>query len=381
MNFSSLKQHYTDWSIGNLDRIENKQRVSLSTHAYAVLLNDFHIFEPQETEVLNVKDLPSSFVNEVFRCFKSTARSSIAQAVQNQKILLGHMLQKMEDAQARQTATELMLLAFEQQLKEEQSRRCKQKDHTIVIRINIENQRYLLSDEGQAEGAVYHDKVGAYIKAVLEEYCEHPYVEREQIYYKEKLDEIQLAIDQKKLLKVTLRSKGRRDNAEVNNIMYVRPFAVRQDTERLYNYLVGITSYNREGPWQIRSLRLSSILRCTKQEHPISISGDTRKEIEIAIREKGVQFLSDEQDVQRIVVGLTKSGQRMYRSMLHLRPQLVEIIGDCTYVFACSQTQANNYFFKFGHHAKIIEPLELADMFRRRYASAEAQYTDPSLSK
>ena len=39
-----------------------------------------------------------------------------------------------------------------------------------------------------------------------------------------------------------------------------------------------------------------------------------------------------------------------------------------------TQRQAENYFFKFGHQVKILEPQELADKFSRRYESAARQY-------
>lgn len=63
----------------------------------------------------------------------------------------------------------------------------------------------------------------------------------------------------------------------------------------------------------------------------------------------------------------------MYGKMLHLRPGYAHKEGK-DYVFFCTAWQAQNYFFKFGHNAKIIEPQYLAELFQRKYQSAAKQY-------
>lgn len=374
MQFSGLKRSYKDWYDGYIERIENKQRISLSTHAYQTLSDDFSIFHPQKAAVLKEGELPSPFINRIFSCFKSSAQSSIAQAIQNQKILYKAALQDMQDDEARQAAIKLLLSSFRQQLTEKQMQRCSKKDYTFSIRINSENQEYLLSDEGQAEGPAYQDKIGAYIKAVLEEYCELTYAERERIYFKTQLDEICLAINEKKLLKITLHSKNLRNKKAVNKTMYVKPLRLQQDTEQLYNYLVGMTAFHREGRWEIGSVRLSSIQDCKRQEHPISISDKTRRRIEEAIEVKGVAFISDKKGPLTIKVAFTEEGEKLFRSMLHLRPRPIGTPNENIYTFSCTSRQAKIYFSRFGHDAKIIEPLSLADKLKQLFTAAAKQY-------
>ena len=98
---------------------------------------------------------------------------------------------------------------------------------------------------------------------------------------------------------------------------------------------------------------------------------EKEREIRNAIREVGIQYLAD--TYNKIVVEFTPHGENMYRSMLHLRPQYTKKSGNI-YEFCCSERQADNYFFKFGHNARILEPERLADAFRRKYENAAKKY-------
>ena len=44
------------------------------------------------------------------------------------------------------------------------------------------------------------------------------------------------------------------------------------------------------------------------------------------------------------------------------------------YEFDCTLRQAENYFFKFGHDAMVLEPENLADKFLRKYRNAVKRY-------
>lgn len=376
MDFSALKQSNESFLAGAQTRIENKQRLNLSEHAIAILIRDLEVFQSNASDLSLKETISSSAINRIISHFRSEARSAIAQAVQNERIRLQSVLQKVSSEQAHNLILEALLHDFKYQLIREMELRCQKKGCEIYFRVNKENIEYLISEEGQAEGPVYNDKVGLFFKAILEEYCEQPYVERERIYFKDHMDEIQLAIDYHKLLKVTLITKNKRTGSPKNNIMYVKPFCVTQDSERLYNYLVGMISSMREGPWQIGSIRLTSILKCDHQMHPMTITLSTRTEIEEEIKRKGVQFLSDNQAAQRIVVKFTPKGERMYRSMLHLRPQYLKKTDDGIYEFNCSIHQAKNYFFKFGEDALILEPRYLASSFADKYQRAAKRYTE-----
>lgn len=352
----------------DLNDVENKQRLNLSEHAYMILMNDIGVFQVEEELKLG-----STIINHIFRCYREVALSSIERAVNNKKRELTDILQAMPSEEGRAEAVELLVKKYKKQLLKESIKRQKQKGNSFLFRIDKENIEFLASSEGKQEGCNYKENVGHYIKAVIEEYCELPYVEREQIYCKEILREIRLAIADKKILKLTLKSKNGTGTVMKNNILYVKPVRVQQDVERMYNYLVGMISRTQDGPWDIGAVRLTSIKACRWQEKSAYI-GNNLKKIDEAIRQRGVQYLPENRDIQKIIVQFTQEGELQYQRILHLRPLYVDKKG-LIYEFRCTLRQAENYFFKFGSNVKILEPIELVQKFRREYQAAAEQYT------
>ena len=69
----------------------------------------------------------------------------------------------------------------------------------------------------------------------------------------------------------------------------------------------------------------------------------------------------------------------MYDTITHLRPPFNECVsnGDCWILtFSCTQMQADYYFFKFGAEAEVLTPTSLRNDFRKKYALANAQYSE-----
>ena len=362
MKFSGLKVSQQKYLIGDIERIENKQRISLSSHAYSTLLHDLDVFQP-----LGIKqgELSSEFLNQIFQNYQSIAESSIAESLHRKRDHLLSLLSGMPETSEKNEAINLLINEYADKLEQNRTRRVKDKDVSLLFRVSKDNLRFLLSDEGQQEAPFYRDDIGGYFKALLEEYCERPFIIREQIYNRNSVDEINMAIDSGLLLKITTRKQ---------NISYMKPLALEQDTEQLYSYLVGLMSTNREGPWEIGSIRLSSISNCKRQERSGFLNAGDKKEIRKAIKQTGIQYISGHDSFQRIIVELTPEGERMYRSILHLRPHYARKIAQHTYEFHCSIKQAENYFYKFGHNARVIEPQFLADKFLRMYRNAAKKY-------
>ena len=192
-------------------------------------------------------------------------------------------------------------------------------------------------------------------------------------YFKELLEDVERAKVSQKLLKFTLHSRNISLNGEKNSILYMKPSCIQEDDERMYNYIVGMIASSQDGPWQIGSVRLTSIKTCTMQSHSGKIISKSEKEIREAIKQRGVQYLSAYSNTGKVVVQLTPEGEKMYRQILHLRPLYIKKEGSI-YEFDCTIRQVDNYFFKFGHNAKVLEPQYLADLFMRRYQSAARQY-------
>lgn len=378
MTFQDLRFNYQSWrndTSQRIERVENKQALNLSDQAYAVLMTDSNIFRVENSAKRKNSGPSSHIINHIFSRFRETAHSSIALACQNHKIDLENVLAPVQPDAARECAVQLLLDEHRARLVDELGHRA-EKGNALYFRINMENLDYLASDEGQRESAFYDGSVGKYIKAVLEEYAEYPRVERERIYFKDILDEIQLASSRRKMLKLTMHSVSKTKSGTVNNILYVKPLGVRQDLERLYHYLVGMNASCKDGPWTPGAIRLTAVKDASCLEQTAAVSKAEKKIVENEIQKNGVQYLSDSRSSGRIKVRFTPEGEKMYYQMLHLRPLYTANPEPLVYEFSCTRFQAETYFFRYGHNVKILEPKDLADKFMRRYQSAAKQYQD-----
>ena len=356
-------------------RLENKQRLNLSDRAYQTLLADSEVFREAGPSRDAKTGLSSHFINHLFRCFRGTASSSVALRLEIRKLELEERLAPITPDTAREKAISLLLADFQSQLIDAVRRR-NQRGVGFSVRLEQENLTYLASGDGQREGIYYQDHIGLYLHTVLEEYAELPYAQREYIYYQELLEQVQRSVDKQKMLKLTLHSFNAGANGKVHNLLYLKPLGVQQDSEHLYNYLVGIMAPAKEGPWKPGAVRLTSIQEGKCLEQPAFISKEEKRIVETAIHTNGVQYLSALNDTTLIRVRFTPEGERMYHRMLHLRPAYTAKPKPLVYEFCCTLYQAETYFFKYGSHVKILEPTCLADTFLHKYQSAASQYIE-----
>ena len=372
MYFTTLRYTYDSNAEKQLERIENKQRITLSDHAVSTLLMDLDVFNNSDREYLTAKDIPSADVNRIFRAFCPDAGSSVHRRLSDEAAKLKERLRGICPPELLQKMVSTLLEKRRDGLVESVQNRISKKGIEYYFRINQKNQNYLASDQAQEEAEIYEDNIGHYFKAVLEEYCSLPYALREQYYFQDRIHSIHAAKAERRLLKIKLHSLNR--TTKKHNILYIKPYDVKQDSGGLYNYLVGMLSDSPGGPWAIGSIRLTSIMELDDQGKAVVITQNKQEAIEEAIRTKGAQFLSDDNGQERIVVQFTPQGEKMYKSMLHLRPQYRKKKSDRIYEFECPAYQARNYFFKFGKDVTILEPASLASQFKWEYQKALDNY-------
>lgn len=144
------------------------------------------------------------WVNQLFQNLYETAESSIWMRLGAEKEKLAERFKGQENAEA---CTGAVLALLQEQL--EEKARCRQQDKgcSFFVRLSKPVLEALASDEVRKDAAFYGDKVGGYLKALLEEYCALPYAERERIYYRQQLQSIELAITRQEKLKLTLSSR------------------------------------------------------------------------------------------------------------------------------------------------------------------------------
>ena len=336
------------------DQID-KQYLNLSSFAYDTIQNDILAFGDSGM---------SSFVNRVFSNFYPDANASISLTLQRKRDEWERVLASLPN---RDDAVSRLLKAEKDRLVTIANGY--PKGHSIKIRLNNKNYNYLTDFYGICAEEKYYrrgnsDSAGLYIKAVLEEYTRKSFLEREAIFFRERLESISDAISQKIQLKITVQSGMQ---------YYVRPYCVATDKQSAYHYLIGLSyragrDESEAAPFSFRISRIQDIALCRSRSG--FISSTVKAELVRLIAEKGAAFIGG--NTTTIRVRLSKQGEYMYQNILHLRPAYIacEEGDDSVYTFECTPQQIRFYFIQFGKHAQILYPPALAEEFRQFFRDA-----------
>lgn len=210
----------------------------------------------------------------------------------------------------------------------------------------------------------YYPWISGYVRAVIEEYCRLPYVERERIYFKKYFDAVTWAIQEKRLLEVTVQDKRR---------FLVLPCFLKTDSLDSANYLAGFSRIPGEASeaGQAASFRIASLVRVRPLDVPAHGFVAARATLEKLIEKRGIQFLLGQETQVRI--RLTPNGQFRLSRMTALRPRCIGQEGD-VYTFECTQLQAEYYFTAMGADCEVLEPLSLRQRFAELYDRAAKLY-------
>lgn len=340
------------------DYYESRQHLNLSQLAFDTIENDKYIFQ----------DKPSlaRMLNWVFAVYHDYADASIENACIRYKEQIERFVKTVPSSAAKEDTVSALIDSYKLELIE--TANSYPREHQFKFQLDRQNFIYIM-DWRDTEDA-YEGVPGRFIKAVLEEYARKPLVEREAILFNDLIEMVGSCVKSHLSLVLTLANGARYE---------VRPFGVLTDKGNNYHYLVG---YSRKAGEKAddkqSSFRISNI-REYKLYHGRSgkLTEKERRSIAHRINSVGVQFLLEEPD--RIKVRLSKRGKSMYESQAHLRPVFIsremEESGDWVYEFNCTKIQAQYFFFKFGAEAEILYPLDLRNLFAKRYQEACNQYS------
>ena len=338
----------------------NKQHINLSVYAYEIIQNDMFTFNEEKL---------SHFINSIFGYYYPKADASISLVLNHFRGELSKLLSSVPGDKDNQKRVLNRLVSK----KEEEL--CKhvnsyEKGISFKFWLNKCNFEYLTDKNSECdEDKYYENKRGKYIKCVLEEYTRLPYIEREKIYFTPFITEIENAIQAengKRLLKVITEKKA---------VYSVYPYAILNDPLSTANYLVGYSQRYDNPDDELRpcSFRISALksIKMLKSKSA-SLRKEKWEDLSKLIASRGVQFLIDREE--EILVRLTSSGIHKYYRQSHLRPTLIEKRNGNVFVFCCTNSQAEFYFFKFGEDAEILFPIELRKKFKSMYQKAANIY-------
>lgn len=350
---------------------DNKQRINLSDYAYEVISSDMLAFNNKKF---------SNFINIIIDNFKETSSASISIMMRHEQEKLQTLFNSVPKINVDEKITKKLLEAKEKELLKNVS--LFENGKSYRIRLNNRNMEYLTEFGSDCEEDRYyytelkqngkikperHPKIGKYLKALLEDYASKPFCEREQIYYKDKIDLINKIIsanrtsDNKSLLTIRF--------FDQMNPSYIYPYEIVKDSFHTYNYVTGLLYNTENQSLKPITLRLSTVSNVKETVSKVNISEFNIETLKKAILDRGVQFLPGKD--QEVVVYLTDKGKRMFSKRLHIRPNCIEIRNGCDYVFKCTPAQAKYYFVRFGKEAYVKEPeslrKEMLDYYRDAY--------------
>lgn len=258
----------------------------------------------------------------------------------------------------------------------------------VAIKICLQNAVFeLVYEEGAAEwigpeSGCYRCH-GDYIKAVVEEYARKPFFEREEIIYKEELDELEryglLPPKERRILRVIMPpgSNGKKHKLDL------KLYGVMADASSNYHYIVGYTrnlNHPELGfrPGCFRLGRAESIKPLASSAGSGRITEKERRALEERIKERGIEYLLSERSMQKI--RLSARGMSNYNKIVDMRPPYITRTefadGSAELTFCCTEFQFMNYFIRFGSDALILEPFELAQKMRDIYHEAFLAYDE-----
>lgn len=341
--------------------IESKQRINITKYTKDVIENDMVIF-----------DIPklSTFVNELIDYhIKYYETESISCQIDQKKASYKKSMKNLGlSPEQLEHLTDALIKTEQDKILQVIRKQYSAKEVSFTCRINNENLERL-TDCSYGDSFYFDDRLGKYLKYLLERYAELPYSKRETIILHQRINLIKNAITCNKQLRIT---------TAYNEERRVFPLKIATDSLTTANYLIGyqISPHDNNAEKLSCTYRISNLKNIwleTYQLPPL-----TEKEItdfEEKQKEVGFQFLFAEKS--QIRVRLTKEGVMMYRKMFHMRPAYHDIEDGSVYVFDCSEAQIRLYFYKFGKEAEILSPPRLREIFRKDYIEASKIYDSP----
>ena len=336
--------------------------MSFSDRAYTVIMDDMFVFSFSKMATL---------VNLVFTNYREDSEMSLEHYLMRKKEELQETLKGVRtEEKVRNEIVGSMLAADKKRIlnKINRYRKNRRAGGSELIRLKIKNTEYLESEECP-EDAVYGGRAGQYVKCVLEEYAELPFIERARIIKKDVYREINNAIELKKILRVKTEVDGHPE------YFLVYPYKIVSDLMDTRDYLVGYTRKRGERSNEKRAASFT-IVRMNDvkvMEEKAFLSEKDIRELEKSLRERSAAFLL--QETSEIRVRLTKEGKKLYNRKLYSRPErIVERSTEDEYVFNCTENQAYNYFIYFAGEAEVLSPDSLRKRMTEVYKKGYKRY-------
>ena len=219
-------------------------------------------------------------------------------------------------------------------------------DKNSAVQFNLNKANDEMYDKILEENKVQNES--EFIRNIIFTYINNPRYKREEIVFKEKHDNIQKAIENKKKIIIKYH----------NDLRTVNPYFIKaaDGENRLYLFCF-CEKYNN-----YRCYRISDIQSVKISKNPVEIRD--RRYIE-GIKENFDPFRSYGKKVK---VRFTEKGEKLLERVLNNRPKIIEKDEEKKeYLFECDEKLAQVYFPQFFSEMEIVEPTELRKWFKNKF--------------
>lgn len=275
-------------------------------------------------------------------------------------------------------------------IKLNQKRNTKHTTKSFPIKLNSEIIELMRSAKIDLEESAIRTPVtdmSRYYSHFIEEYAKLSQKEREKVFYKDWITQINDCKNNRRLIHVQWWKKN------ISEALLL-PYDVFFSEDVNHYYLVAFSLAKKESEYHyINTLNIPlrriilfeksyeyifnpDISIIFKQKNDISGYSDLIKLTETRISDGELLYISDVR--QKVEIQLTEKGLENIRSRGLFIPQNIEIsqINDNTYIISFEATwlQTFLYFFKFGQDAVILSPKKYRDRFIESYNNALQEY-------
>lgn len=216
------------------------------------------------------------------------------------------------------------------------------------LQFNLNKQNFLIYYDVLKDKKILNES--EFFRTLLIKYSTKPKNIRELFIYKEIVERINLAIEDKKNISITFKD---------NRKSIVSPYYIGSSDLEIANYIFCYDLIEKK----YKNYKLINL----KQVYTLSDKANWSDEKYIKETIKNFDpFLSQG---NKIKVRFSNEGILLLKSLKLNRPKQLSK-NENIYEFECSQEQAKRYFSYFLDNALIIEPLELRKWFEKKYKNA-----------
>ncbi len=341
-----------------------QQRLYITAKAMSVIKSDIDAFcnIPQKKQI-------SSFINTMIVNFYKTANSSISAKQHRLELEYEEMLEGIPDKKAIAKKLSSAMIKRSMDIPKDKPIKTRKNGLSIILSFNRDIKNILeISPENE-----YYNSYKEYIEALISEYTELPYADRERIYFGTLVSTLEAAIQRKEEICFYTREFFQK----------VRPIKIKTDGNNTFNYLIGFVFENDE--WKPRSYRIQRIEKLHTTDILFSVSKADMNKIDKMLSQVDVPYISasfsSKTSDDYVIVRLSDVGYRLYKTViLFQRPSYSEEIqnspNDHRLKFFCTENQAYNYFIKFGRDVEILYPQSLRMKFKKMHSIALSYYSE-----